>query len=136
MCQPVCMSRVVHFEIHAADVPRAIAFYTSVFGWTVDDWSAYAGLPYFGVTTGTDEPGINGAIMQRRGPNPEAGGPVAGAVLTVGVADFDATAAAIEAAGGVLALPKAALPGMAWQGYFLDTENNVFGVHQPDPQAA
>jgi len=24
---------------------------------------------------------------------------------------------------------------MAWQGYFHDTENNVFGVHQPDPEA-
>ena len=131
------MTRVVHFEIHAADVPRAIAFYTSVFGWTVDDWSAYAGSPYYGVTTGTaDGPGINGAIMQRRGPNPDPGAPVAGAVLTIGVGDFEATAAAIEASGGVVAVPKHALPGMAWQGYFVDTENNVFGVHQPDPEAA
>jgi len=24
---------------------------------------------------------------------------------------------------------------MAWQGYFHDTENNVFGIHQPDPDA-
>ena len=23
----------------------------------------------------------------------------------------------------------------AWQGYYLDTEGNVFGVHQPDPEA-
>jgi hypothetical protein len=34
-----------------------------------------------------------------------------------------------------VALPKHALPGMAWQGYFHDTENNVFGIHQPDPDA-
>lgn len=135
MCQPVHMSRVVHFEIHAADVSRAVAFYSSVFGWTVEDWSEYAGMPYFGVTTGEDQPGINGAIMLRNGPNPEVGGPVAGGVLTVGVDDFDAVAAAIESAGGTVALPKHALPGMAWQGYFHDTENNVFGVHQPDPEA-
>ena len=38
-------------------------------------------------------------------------------------------------AGGQLALPKFALPGMAWQGYYLDTEGNVFGIHQPDPNA-
>ena len=31
------------------------------------------------------------------------------------------------------ALPKMALEGMAWQGYFLDTEGNTFGLHQPDP---
>ena len=37
--------------------------------------------------------------------------------------------------GGSVALPKYALPGMAWQGYFHDTENNVFGLHQPDPEA-
>ena len=29
-----------------------------------------------------------------------------------------------------------ALPGMAWQGYYLDTEGNTFGLHQTDPDAA
>lgn len=130
------MSRVIHFEIHAEDVRRAVAFYREVFGWEMQDWSEYAGTEYYGVTTGPeDQPGINGAIMARQGPTLAVGGPVAGAVLTIGTDDFDAAAAKIEAAGGTVALPKAALPGMAWQGYFHDTENNVFGLHQPDPQA-
>jgi hypothetical protein len=108
-----------------------------VFGWETEDWSEFAGMPYVGVTTGPeDQPGINGAIMQRQGPNPEPGGPVAGSVLTMGSDDFDATAARALAAGATVALEKHALPGMAWQGYFLDTEGNVFGVHQPDPDAA
>ena len=127
---------VIHFEIHAADVPRAVAFYQAVFGWQVEDWGDFAGMPYFGVITrAEDEPGINGAIMQRQGDNPPAGATVAGAVLTMGTDDFDATAARISEAGGTVALPKTALVGMAWQGYFLDTEGNVFGVHQPDPEA-
>lgn len=131
------MSRVLHFEIQAEDVDRAVAFYQAVFGWQVQDWTEYAGVPYFGVTTGEEGlPGINGAIMQRPQPNPEPGGAVVGAVLTVGTEDFDAIAAKVLDAGGVVALPKAALPGMAWQGYFRDTENNVFGVHQPDPSAS
>ena len=25
---------------------------------------------------------------------------------------------------------------VAWQGYYLDTEGNTFGIHQPDPDAA
>lgn len=130
------MSRVIHFEIHAEYVPRAVAFYQAVFDWTTDDWSDHAGMPYFGGTTGTeDEPGINGAIMQRQGPNPAPGAPVQGGVLTLGSGDFDETSGKILAAGGTVAVPKAALPGMAWQGYFLDTEGNVFGVHQPDPEA-
>ena len=127
---------VIHFEIHAADVPRAVAFYQAVFGWQVEDWGDYAGMPYFGVITKAEgEPGIDGAIMQRQGDNPAAGAAVAGAVLTMGTDDFDATAARIAEAGGTVALPKTALVGMAWQGYFLDTEGNVFGVHQPDPEA-
>ena len=130
------MPRVVHFEIHAADVQRAVTFYQDVFGWTSEDWSGFAGSTYFGLVTGPeDQPGINGAVRQRQGENMPVGGPMAGAVLTIQVEDFDATAAAIEKAGGTVALPKHALAGMAWQGYFHDTENNVFGIHQPDPDA-
>jgi len=53
----------------------------------------------------------------------------------VQVDDFDAVAEQILAAGGVVALPKTALMGVAWQGYFQDTEGNTFGLHQPDPDA-
>ena len=133
------MSRVVHFEIQrrAGDIQRAVAFYQAVFGWETQDWSGFAGMPYFGVVTGEEgTPGINGAIMQRMGDSPAPGAPVAGGVLTMGTDDFDAVAAKIEEAGGSVALPKYALPGMAWQGYFLDTEGNVFGIHQPDENAA
>ncbi|WP_040165207.1 VOC family protein [Microbacterium gorillae] len=127
---------VIHFEIHAADVARTVEFYTSVFGWTAEDWSGFAGMPYWGVTTAAaGEMGINGAIMQRQGDDPAPGGAVSGAVITLGSGDFDGDAAKILAAGGQIALPKAALPGMAWQGYFLDPAGNVFGLHQPDPDA-
>lgn len=130
------MSRPIHFEIHAEDPQRAREFYAAVFGWTFEDWSEYAGVTYLGATTGAEgEPGINGAIMPRPVPGGGPGAPVNGAVLTMGSDDFDATHERIMAAGGQVALPKHALPGMAWQGYFLDTEGNVFGVHQPDPDA-
>lgn len=138
------MPRPVHFEIHATDVAATCAFYESVFGWQIQDWSGYAGAPYFGVTTSPvdpasgapcDEMGIDGAITQRPGPLPP-GSPVCGAVLTIGVDDFDAYADKITQAGGKVAMPKYALPGMAWQGYFLDVDGNVFGLHQPDENAA
>lgn len=127
--------RPVHFEIHADDVQRAVAFYREALGWSFEDWSEFAGAPYFGATTGNEPMGINGAIMQRQGPGGGEGAGVNGAVLTVGVDDYDAAEAKIRYAGGTVAMPKAALPGMAWQGYFLDTEGNVFGVHQPDENA-
>jgi predicted enzyme related to lactoylglutathione lyase len=129
------MSRVVHFEIQADDVERAKAFYGEVFDWAFEDWSSYTGSTYWGITTGPgDEPGINGAIMARPAP---AGGLGANAyVCTMQVEDYDAVEQRILGAGGKVALPKAALAGMAWQGYYLDPEGNTFGIHQPDPSAA
>lgn len=137
------MSRVVHFEIQADDLERAKSFYTDVFGWSFEDYSEYTGSPYWGIVTGPEEePGINGGLLPRPAPTPRApGAPAAGQgtngfVCTIGIADYDETEGRVLAAGGRVALPKTALPGMAWQGYYLDTEGNTFGIHQPDPEAA
>ena len=130
------MGRLIHFEIHAGDVERAKKFYGDVFGWKFEDWSEYAGMPYFGVITGdASEPGINGAIMQRQGAAPEPGQAVNGYVCTIGVEDYDSTEAKILESGGKVALAKHALPGMAWQGYYMAPEGNIFGIHQPDVNA-
>ena len=130
------MGRLIHFEIHVDDMERATKFYGEVFGWTFQDWSDYAGMPYFGAVTGEDsEMGINGALMQRQGPPPEAGQALNGFACTMGVENYDATEEKIMANGGTVARPKHALPGMAWQGYFIDTEGNIIGIHQPDENA-
>lgn len=131
------MSRVLHFEIQADDVERAKTFYAAVFQWSFEDWSHFTGSTYWGIVTGADDqPGINGGLLQRpaAAPGPEQG--TNAYVCTIGVADYDETERRILDAGGKVALPKAALPGMAWQGYYLDTEGNTFGIHQPDPEAA
>jgi predicted enzyme related to lactoylglutathione lyase len=131
------MSRVVHFEIQADDVKRAKAFYAAVFDWSFQDYGEVTGTTYWGIVTGPEEePGINGGLLQRPVPAP---GPARGTnafVCTVGVGDYDATERRILDAGGRVALPKMALTGMAWQGYYLDPEGNTFGIHQPDPAAA
>ena len=130
------MNRPVHFEIHADDVERAVNFYRDTLGWTFEDWSGTAGVAYFGAITGEDgTPGINGAIMQRQGGGLGPAAPVNGAVITMECEDYDSVSEKILASGGQVALPKQAIPGMAWQGYFLDTEGNVFGLHQPDTEA-
>lgn len=130
------MGRLVHFEIHVDDMERAKKFYGEVFGWTFHDWSEYAGMPYYGAVTGDDsEPGIDGALMQRQGPSPEPNQALNSYACTMGVDNFDTTEAKIIEHGGKVALPKYALPGMAWQGYFIDTEGNIFGIHQPDKNA-
>ena len=129
------MNRVVHFEIHVDDIERAKKFYSEVFGWEFEDYSDYVGSPYFGVVTGTEGLGINGGMVLRKGSR-AAGTPVISAfVATVGVENYDAIEAKILANGGTVALPKYALPGMAWQGYYMDTEGNIFGIHEPDENA-
>jgi predicted enzyme related to lactoylglutathione lyase len=130
------MARVVHFEIQADDVERAKSFYAAVFDWTFQDYGQMAGATYWGIVTGAEgEPGINGGLLPRPVPSPPPGQGTNAFVCTVGVADYDATERRILDAGGQVALPKTALTGLAWQGYYLDTEGNTFGIHQPDPNA-
>ncbi|MEI2464483.1 VOC family protein [Niallia taxi] len=130
------MGRLVHFEIHVSDMDRAKKFYGEVFGWTFQDWTEYAGMPYFGAVTGKEEElGINGALMQRQGPAPDSTQALNGFACTMGVENYEQSEAKILENGGTIALPKYALPGMAWQGYYKDPEGNIFGIHQPDENA-
>jgi predicted enzyme related to lactoylglutathione lyase len=129
-------NRVVHFEIHAADLERARNFYQEVFGWSFPLWMENP--PYWGVMTapeGSEEAGINGGLVSRMGEAPGDGAAVNGYVCTVQVENYDEIHDRIMNAGGTVAMPKMALVGMAWQGYYKDTEGNIFGVHQSDPDA-
>jgi predicted enzyme related to lactoylglutathione lyase len=130
-------NRPVHSEIMCDDPERAMAFYRSSLGWDFQKWEGGQYEYWMAMTAPKDsaEPGINGGLMRR--PSPLGGQPCASNayVCTVAVEDYDEVAAKILAAGGSVAMPKFALVGMAWQGYFLDTEGNTFGVHQPDAAA-
>lgn len=130
------MSRVVHFEIQVDDIERAKTFYGTVFGWSFEDYSQVTGSPYWGVTTGPgDQLGIDGGLLERAASAPHAAQGTNAFVCTMAVDDYDDVERRILAAGGQVALAKMALRGMAWQGYYLDTEGNTFGIHQPDVNA-
>ncbi len=51
------------------------------------------------------------------------------------IEDFDRIADLIIQHGGQVAMPKFAIPGKGWQGYFIDLDNNVFGILEVDEQA-
>lgn len=129
------MNRPVHFEIHADDPERAAKFYTAVFGWNIKKWDSPA-MEYWVVMTGKEgEPGINGGLIRRKGPKPEKGQPVSAYVCTMEVASLDETMKKAGELGAAVALPKFAIPGLAWQAYMIDAEGNIFGIHQPDTNA-
>lgn len=129
------MNRIVHFEIHADNPERVAKFYTDVFGWTITKWDSPV-MEYWLVMTApkdSKDPGINGGLMRRKGPAPAKGQPVSAFVCTMEVANIDETIQKILAVGGTEALPKFAISGdgwKAWQAYYIDTEGNIFGIHQ------
>jgi len=41
----------------------------------------------------------------------------------------------VMGAGGTVVVPKRALVGVGWSAYCKDTEGNIFGLSQTDPQA-
>jgi predicted enzyme related to lactoylglutathione lyase len=125
------MPRPVHFEIHADDPDRAEAFYRDVFGW---DIQRYEGSPvdYRLVTSGPDdEPGINGAIVQRQGPPPEDEQPVSAYVCTIAIASIEETERTVATAGGRQVMDRMEVPGVGLLSYFRDTEGNLFGALEP-----
>ena len=126
------MPRVVHFEIHAGDPERAVTFYEKVFGWSFQKWEGP--MEYWLIITGPDDkPGINGGLVRRRGEID--GQAVIAYVCTVDVDEIDKSTATVVENGGSIALPKMPIPGMGWLVYCKDTEGNIFGMMQGDPNA-
>ncbi len=121
------MNRVIHFELGAVTPERAAKFYGAVFGWKADKWPSPE--EYWLMTTGPDdEPGINGGIMRHKDAQPRT-------VNTIGVTSVEEFAEKVVQNGGQVVVPKMAIPGVGYQMYCLDTEGNIFGIHQSDPSA-
>jgi predicted enzyme related to lactoylglutathione lyase len=123
--------RVVHFDVYADDVDRAIAFYQAAFGWTV---AKVEGMDYWLITTGEREPGIDGGLSQRESPT-QGTVPQFGFTCTVDVADVQAAFAAALAAGGSAVHQPGPVPGVGYLAYVRDTEGNHLGLMQRDPDA-
>ncbi len=131
------MNRVVHFEVQADDCERAIKFYKEIFGWEFIKWDG-SPTPYWMLMTApkdSKEPGINGGLLPRPAKSPAKECGANSFVCTVQVENYDEMEKKILEMGGVIMMPKFAIPGMAWQGYYLDTEGNGFGIHQADVDA-
>jgi len=120
----------IYFEIQADDPGRAIDFYSSVLGW---QFTEAKGLPiaYWRIEAGIS----GGGLLKRPAPRPPAASGTNAFVCSFEVDSFDATADEILASGGAVAFGKFAVPGKCWQGYFIDTEGNTFGIFEVDERA-
>jgi uncharacterized protein len=126
--------RPIHFEIHAGD--------RSACRRSIARCLAGSSRPGPGPrTTGSSRlerrrsPGSTAASCGVAGPAPTVGQAVNAFVCTIDVPDIDVTLAAVPAAGGTVALPKMAVPGVGWLAYVKDPDGNLCGIMEADSTA-
>ncbi len=117
------------FEIHADDPAAAKDFYGQLFGW---EFTKQEGAPveFYDIKTN----GINGGLLKRSAPVVSGGANAF--VCSIEVDNFDSMAQKILSLGGKVAMQKFAVPGRCWQGYFIDTQGNTFGIFEVNEAAA
>jgi len=127
------MGRVVHFEIHADKPERAVKFYQTVFNREFSKWGE---VEYWLVITGpVNERGIDGGLLKRKGNSSVIGHAINSYVCTIEVNSVDDCAKNVEVNGGKIVVSKMAVPTVGWLVYCTDTEGNIFGMIQNDPEA-
>jgi len=124
------MNTIAYFEIQAADVPQAVAFYKAVFGWNFVKEESFP-IEYYRIETDS----IYGGVLKRPVKTPPMEFGTNAFTCSIQVQNFDAAAQIILNNGGKVAMPKFAVAGRCWQGYFIDTDNNVFGIFEVDENA-
>ncbi|GGD59020.1 glyoxalase [Emticicia aquatilis] len=124
------MNTIGYFEIQSSNPASDAKFYEAVFGWKfIKD--EFLPIEYYRIETNS----INGGLLKRPSNIPQLGGGTNAFVCSIEVANFDEIAELIIANGGQIALPKFAIPARCYQGYFIDLDNNTFGVFEVNAQA-
>ncbi len=94
-----------------------------------------AGLSSSHSVTDHQTGGSRGGLIQRPAKTSPPQSGTNAFVCSLEVENFDATAKIIQSLGGIVALPKFAVPNTCWQGYFVDPEGNTFGIFEVGPKA-
>ncbi len=124
------MNSVGYFEIQSSDLAREIKFYEAIFGWKFTK-QEFAPIEYYDIKTN----GMNGGLLNRPAKIPLPAHGTNAYTCSIQVENFDQTTELILKNGGQIALPKFAIPGRCWQGYFLDLDNNTFGIFEVNENA-
>ncbi len=124
------MNTIGYFEIQSSDPARDIAFYAKVFSWKFIK-EEYVPIEYYRIETNS----MNGGLLKRPTPVPPTATGTNAFVCSIQVENFDKTSELIMNNGGQVAMPKFAIPGRCWQGYFIDLDHSTFGIFQVDENA-
>ena len=124
------MNTIGYFEIQSSDPGRGIKFYETIFEWKFIKQD-FLPIEYYRIETNN----ISGGLLKRPVNVPPKGGGTNAFVCSIQVENFDKTSASILENGGQIALAKFAVPGRCWQGYFIDPDNNTFGIFEVNENA-
>lgn len=125
------MNPVVHFEMPAKDKKRVSKFYSSVFGWQMQQFGPEMGNYIVAGTTPVDKnqmpknPGaINGGFYEWSKENKEPS-------VVISVDNLKESIAKVKKAGGKVLVKPMRIPGIGLYVSFRDTEGTRVGMLQP-----
>ena len=116
------MSSIVHFEIFCDEEERACKFYIELFGWKVE---RIPGARYWNITT---QEGAAGGLTHRFNPHQKI-------INYFGVPSVREASARVEGLGGKVLVPRMAVTKSGYYVLCMDTEGNIFGLWEKDPEA-
>jgi predicted enzyme related to lactoylglutathione lyase len=128
------MNPVTHFEIPGDDMERMKKFYSSAFGWKLQELGPEMNNYVVAQTDETDEQGmlkktnrINGGLFSRKGGNILTPGPS----FVMAVENMEAAMARINASGGKVLSEAVEIPSIGKYATFEDTEGNRLSILEP-----
>ena len=117
---------IIWFEIPADKPERAKTFYGKLFGWKIN---AFPGMKdYWHIDTGGPDASPDGGLMVRK----HKSQPITNYVRVPSVTKF---VAKVKKLGGIICVPKMAVPKMGYLAVCRDTEGNEFALWEINEKA-
>lgn len=123
------MHAVNWFEIPSLDFDRAVKFYSTVMGQTMEKME-FNGEPNAFFAYDREKQGIGGAVVFSQNSKPSAEGPVV-YLNASSAAELEAAVNRVAGAGGAVIMPKTDLGDIGFIALIRDTEGNRVGLHAP-----
>ena len=124
------VNTVSYFEIQSSNPERDMEFYFSLFNRAFIKNENFS-IGYYRIETNT----INGRLLKRPDQTPLNQVGTNAFVCSIQVESFDKTSEQILKPGRQITMSKFAITGSCCQGYFLDQDNNTFGIFEVDLNA-
>lgn len=110
---------ITHIDIPVADLAKAAAFYSGLFGWRISEPPGFEGYPMWSAPNGVSGGGLAPRSDDFRQPR-----------SYVEVDSIEETVAAARAAGGTVAMAKAPITDTSWWAVIVDPDGNHIGLFE------